>query len=722
VSALSQASGSELQHLQLALDEVDFGLLWVDADGRIVRANRCFLQLSAAAPTLHDCFPSLELPQWQALLRQARPGPQLMQLQLLRADGGRAQMELELPAVSLRPGSEDLAVLLLRPLDERSERESVAALQHEVLEAVVLGRPLPVVMDLLCRRVEALAPEVICSVLAIDEQARLRPLAAPSLPAHYSAALDGLAIGPMVGSCGTAAWRQQAVQVRDIARDPLWQDYLALALPAGLGACWSTPIFLAPQRVGATFALYYREPREVAPFHRRMVEACEQLCTVALKSHEHQQQIERLAYFDGVTGLANRSLFTDRVTQALQIASRNGGGGPAALLLLDLDRFKTVNDSYGHAIGDEVLRQVAQRLSHCLREADTLARLGGDEFVAWLPGCSGARAMQVAEKLLLALQPPLQLAGHAPLQISASIGISCYPEDGHLMEQLFKHADIAMYEAKRAGRNCARFFLPAMNQALDERVALEAALRLAMSRSLLSLHYQAKVNLEDGGLVGVEALLRWWDPQRGQVPPDQFIPVAEDCGLVNALDAWVLETACAQLAQWREQGVAIGAVAVNVSPTRFQQDDVAAHVQALLLRHDLRPEQLTLEMTERLVLEQDARTAGQLAQLHAMGVRLSVDDFGTGYSSLGYLKRLPVSELKLDRSFVRDLETEAGDRALATAVIGIGRALGLGVVAEGVETEGQRRVLIELGCKVAQGYFFARPQPAAAMADWLGGR
>ena len=597
------------------------------------------------------------------------------------------------------------------------ERHAIDLLQRDVLEAVALSRPLQVVMDLLCRRVEALAPEVICTVLAVDEQGLVHPLAAPSLPASFSAAIEGAPIGPKAGSCGTAAWRREPVEVADIGHDPLWDDYRPLAQAYGLAACWSTPILLASERVGATFALYYREPRAVAPFHRRMVEACAQLCQVALRNDEHLRQIERLAYYDGITGLPNRRLFADRAQHALQLAARQDHG--CALLLLDIDRFKTINDSMGHAAGDEVLRQTALRLGQCLRDSDTLARLGGDEFVAILQDCSPASALQVADKLRLALAPALPLPGHAPLSLSASIGLANFPDDGADLEQLLKNADIAMYEAKRAGRGCARFFLHSMNQALDERLRMEAALRQALSAGALSLHYQAKLNLADGRLMGCEALLRWTDAELGPVAPDRFIPVAEECGLINALDAWVLEAACRQLAEWGRAGVAVPGVSVNVSPLRFVQDDVAAHVALLLQRHGLRPGQLTLEVTERVMLDDDTRTREQLQRLHQMGVRISVDDFGTGYSSLGYLKRLPVAELKLDKSFVRDLESDPGDRALASAVIAIGRALGLRVVAEAVETLGQQTLLRELGCDEAQGWLYGRPLPAAGLAQWL---
>ena len=258
-----------------------------------------------------------------------------------------------------------------------------------------------------------------------------------------------------------------------------------------------------------------------------------------------------------------------------------------------------------------------------------------------------------------------------------------------------------------------------MNEVLDERLRLESALHVALKQQDFELHYQPKVHMADGSIAGVEALLRWTEPGRGPVSPEVFIPVAEECGLVDAIDAWVLSQACEQLAAWRVQGVPITQVAVNVSPTRFLHDDVAAHVRRLLRQHELKAGQLTLEITERWVMGDEGRTQTQLETLHRMGVRLSVDDFGTGYSSLGYLKRLPVSEIKLDRSFVRDMEVDADDRALANAVISVGKALGLDVVAEGVETAAQHRLLMEAGCVVAQGYHYGRPQPAPQLAQWL---
>ncbi len=701
--------------LEQTLEAAGIGLAWVDARGRLERGSACFRRWVGAAATLFDCVHALDKERWQDW--QASPA-EPRQLALRGPDGATLQVEAQLRP--LAAGSDGLLALVLSPLDERRERHAIDILQREVLEAVASGRPLQVVMDLLCRRVEAMDAGVICTVLEIDREGRVHPLAAPSLPASFSSAIDGEPIGPEAGSCGTAAWRREPVEVRDIASDPLWERYRPLAQSFGLAACWSTPISLADGPVRATFALYYRQVRSVAPFHRRMVEACAQLCQLAFQHEDSQREIERLAYYDSITGLPNRTLFTDRAQQALQMSQRLDG--PSSLLLLDLDRFKTVNDSLGHAAGDEVLREVARRLSAALRDSDTLARLGGDEFVLMLPGCNALDALHVAQKLHAALAAPLQLDSGMRINLSASIGISTCPDDGQSFEPLLKHADIAMYEAKQAGRNCSRYFLASMNQSLDERLNLESELRQALSAGQLQLHFQPKLALADARVLGMEVLLRWPHPVRGWVPPDRFIPVAEECGLINALDAWVLEAACRQLRDWAEAGLPGLQLSVNVSALRFVQDDVAAHVQQQLQRHGLQASQLTLEITERLMLDERGRPHEQLLALDAMGVRLSVDDFGTGYSSLSYLKRLPVSEIKLDKSFVRDLDSDPDDRALASAVISIGQALDLSVVAEGVETEAQRETLLRLGCRIGQGWLFGRPMDAQAMAQWLRSR
>ena len=707
---------------QLLIDTfrgTDLGAMWLDGDARIVLANDCVAGWTGLAVAALAGRPLATLvdelsPEHVEALRRADPAAAPTRLALRAPDGSRRVLEVRTHSVT--HAGRKLTTLLLVPIAERVEAEAVDSLQREVLESIALGRPLRSVLDLLCRRVEALAPDVACSVLLVEKNGTVTSVAGPSLPAAYVDALHGAPIGPRAGSCGTAAWRREAVEVTDIATDPLWADYRSLLPLLDKAACWSTPIIAGNGEVVATFALYYHVPGSAPPFHRRMVEACVPLCRVALQHEANRTEIERLAYFDPLTGLPNRRLFSDRARHALQMAARIQA--PGALLLFDIDRFKTTNDSLGHAAGDEVLRETARRVQSEIGDSATVARLGGDEFAAVLPRCTPVEAMHAAERLRHALAAPLRIAG-MQIEVSTSIGIALFPQDGIELDRLVKNAEMAMYEVKRAGRGASRFFTSMMNDVVAQRMQMESALRQALAAGRLALHYQPKMHLDGSGCAGVEALVRWNDPVLGQVPPDRFIALAEECGLIGAIDAWVLETACAQLAAWQRDGVPVPSMSVNVSPLRFHSDDVPAHVRRLLTLHALKPSSLMLEVTERVMLSDDERTRVDLRTLHEMGVRLSVDDFGTGYSSLGYLKRLPVSELKLDKSFVCDLEAEASDRALADAVIGIGQALGLRVVAEGVETPGQRELLARAGCDMAQGFLYTLALPADELVAWL---
>lgn len=641
---------------------------------------------------------------------------------LLHPSSFRRRTTRSFPAISVRTAPGGLAPPERRRLGgpERirdAGREQVRVTLHrDILERVARGEPLAEVMAALCRAVESIAPDVLCSVQAVDERSVLHPLAGPSLPASYHAVVEGLHAGPQAGSCGTAVWRREAVVVRDVATDPLWVDFRDIALSIGLAACWSTPIFASDGLVVGSFALYTRRRGYIPLAHRRLVGDMVELCRLAFQHEAQRVRIEALAYIDEVTGLPNRSRFALQARQRL--AELAGAKEGAALLLMDLDRFKTVNDTLGHAVGDAVLRAATERLVCVFGPDELVARLGGDEFVALLPKCGSMDALLRAHDVHESLTRTDVGEGGGMTPLGVSIGVCLFPDDGADLDTLLRVADMAMYEAKRAGRGCTRVYLRQMNDALDARVRLEADLRRALSRQEFSLHFQPQVDMQNQQVVAVEALLRWTHPTRGPIAPDLFIPVAEESGLVQAIDAWVLDAACAQLGHWHRQGVAVPRMAVNQSPSRFLKDDVARHVQDLLARHRLEADQLTLEITERLLLNEDGVTQGQLAALHRLGVHLSVDDFGTGYSALSYLKRLPVSELKLDRSFVRDLETDADDRALARAVISVGLALGLEVVAEGVETAGQHLFLREAGCPSAQGYWYGRPMTPRDFEVW----
>jgi len=428
-----------------------------------------------------------------------------------------------------------------------------------------------------------------------------------------------------------------------------------------------------------------------------------------------EEALRHQALHDALTDLPNRTLLHDRLGHALRASRRDGR--PLALLLLDLDRFKEVNDTFGHHRGDDLLRQVAARLRGALRASDTIARLGGDEFAALLPGADESGARAAATALRAALDVPLVLAGQA-LQLGASIGVALAPAHGEDAPTLLRHADTAMYAAKRAGDTDVAVYDPAHDPHSPDRLALLAELREAITQGALALHYQPKVALATGQVHGVEALVRWPHPVHGLLPPDQFIPLAEQHGLIGPLTLWVLEEALRQGKLWARAGWDLN-VAVNLSAWSLHDASLPDTIAALLRRFDAPPGRLRLELTEGSVMADAERALEVLTRLTALGVGLSVDDFGTGYSSLAYLKRLPVDEVKIDRSFVRDLATDEADAAIVHSTVGLGRSLGLQVVAEGVEDRATWDLLARMGCDVAQGYYLSRPLPAAAVADWL---
>jgi diguanylate cyclase (GGDEF)-like protein/PAS domain S-box-containing protein len=417
-----------------------------------------------------------------------------------------------------------------------------------------------------------------------------------------------------------------------------------------------------------------------------------------------------LAQHDSLTDLPNRVLLNDRLNEAIALSSRHNR--KLAVLFLDLDRFKHINDSVGHVVGDRLLQSVSRRLFTCVRSSDTVSRQGGDEFVILLWEVRHAQdAAITADKVLLALRAPHHIDQHE-LHITGSIGIVTYPDDGVDSETLMKKADFAMYHAKETGRDNYQFFKSEMNVRAIERQSLEDSLRHAIERRELSLHYQPKMNLASGEIIGVEALIRWNHPQRGLVAPVQFIAIAEECGLIVPIGRWVLGEACRQARAWQLAGLPPTCVAVNISAVEIRAPDFVSGLREILAKTGLEPRFLELELTETVLMEDSRSVADVLRELKNIGVLLALDDFGTGYSSLSYLKRFPIDALKIDQSFVRDLTTDADDASIVTAVIGMGKSLHMRVVAEGVETREQLEILQQHGCPQGQGYFFSRPVPA----------
>jgi diguanylate cyclase (GGDEF)-like protein/PAS domain S-box-containing protein len=428
---------------------------------------------------------------------------------------------------------------------------------------------------------------------------------------------------------------------------------------------------------------------------------------------EDENKIHDLAFYDPLTHLPNRRLLMDRLQHALAASSRSAR--KRALLFVDLDNFKMLNDTHGHDIGDLLLQEVAKRLTACVSKADTVARWGGDEFVVMLDDLSensaeaAAQSKIIGEKILSAVKRPCMLAGHE-CRSSPSIGITLFADQRENVGELLKQADIAMYQAKAAGRNTLRFFEPALQAAVKARASLEEDLRQGISEEQFHLHYQPQI--DRGNVVGAEALIRWQHPKRGIVPPSEFIPLAEETGIILSLGNWVLETACRQISAWaKHPDTAHISVAVNVSARQFHQSNFVEQVLTALDRTGANPKNLKLELTESMLVDNVEDIITKMTSLRSRGLSFSLDDFGTGYSSLSYLKRLPLDQLKIDQAFVRDVLTDANDGAIARTIIALGQTMGLSVIAEGVETEEQRDCLARMGCHAYQGFLYSEPLP-----------
>ena len=428
-----------------------------------------------------------------------------------------------------------------------------------------------------------------------------------------------------------------------------------------------------------------------------------------------QQRIEQLAYTDVLTGLPNRLMLTERVNHALRLAERTGNG--FAVLFLDLDRFKSINDSLGHLFGDKVLIEIAQRLKTCLRQTDTLCRLGGDEFVIHLHDADTVGAEITAQRITEALERPVHI-DKMDFTLSCSLGIAMYPGDGKTLDELIQHADTAMYQVKERGKGHYRFYRPQMNADLLSRIQLDQAMREGLKRHEFVLHYQPRVNLANGRIEACEALIRWNHPQQGMVPPGTFITVAEETGLIVALGEWVLQEAVRQAAQWRQAGHHCQ-MAVNVSALQFQQAQFVDDVDRILAQHQLPAHLLELELTESILIRDANEAMERLHALSKLGVQLALDDFGTGYSSLTYLRRFPLHKLKIDRSFIASMHNDEADAAIVAAIIQMGHALRMELVAEGVELDSQKTQLQHLGCNHFQGFLFSRAVPAAEFEQLL---
>jgi len=492
-------------------------------------------------------------------------------------------------------------------------------------------------------------------------------------------------------------------------------DVLGQGQPVSLSRSW-----ISPEGKTHTLEVTASPLRGADGAIEGMVELVRDVTAHLQLENEFREQEGALTYlsnYDPLTGLPNRFFAQERLRQALARAERHQG--QVALLYLDLDRFKTFNESLGHDIGDLLLVQVAHRLRVSLRAGDTLARLGGDEFLILLDEISNLQQVTATAQHLLGLFAEKFVLSGQDYYLTASIGIALGPDDGQSAEELLKGADVALYRAKGEGRNTFQFYTTALNARSRELLLLESGLRRALDENPLELHYQPQLNLTSGAMVGMEALIRWRHPQLGLIPPGDFIPLAEESGLILPIGTWVIEEACRQIRAWQQNGLPAVRVAVNISARQLRQKEFLAIVQNALSRNDLPQSALELEITESLLMENIQQAGKLLKDIEEQGISMAIDDFGTGYSSLAYLKSFPISKLKIDRSFVRDIPGDEGDVAIVSAIIGLAANLGLRVIAEGIETVEQMEFLRNRGCEEGQGFLLSRPLVAAAAGDWL---
>jgi len=635
---------------------------------------------------------------------------------IVRPDGsvrwvhGRAEAELDGEGRLVR------VVGFTQDVTERKEAElrqaaseAELARHHGILERIALGAPLPETLEAICRLVEADFPGTRCSVLLVDEGGRsLHHAAGPSLPPAYLERLDGLAVAEGGAACGTAAARDEAVVIEDTLTDPLTADFRDLALAHDLRAVWSQPLRLASGEVTGCFAVYRSTPHRPDGDELRRVTALGHLAALAVERDRNVRALTTAAQVDVLTGLPNRAQFLDELGQAIRER-----GGHVAVLFLDLDRFKWINDSHGHPVGDGILAEVGHRLRAGLRDDDLVARFGGDEFTILVRTDQPDHAERVAERVAAVFHRPFLLPNGAESYLSASVGIA-FADPGADATDVVRNADAAMYAAKDGGRARHALFDDRLRDRAVERVSLETELRHAIDRDEMSLHLQPVADLRRGTWVAVEALVRWEHPTRGLVRPDEFIPLAEETGLIVPLGARLLEDAASLARRWSDAGIELP-IAVNVSIVQLADASFPDVVAAALARHDLAPRLLLVEVTETSVMEHLDAVHAVLDRLDGAGVRIAVDDFGTGYSSIARMRDLPVRAVKIDRALTLGLGHDPRAARVLGAITDLAHALDLQVVAEGIETREELAVVRQQGCDHAQGYLLARPAPADAI-------
>ncbi len=599
-------------------------------------------------------------------------------------------------------------------ITERKKAEVFDSKYAEILEMIAIGRSASNIYDAIALMYESRHPGMRCSMLELSNNKLLHG-GAPSLPKEYCEAVHGLENGPSVGSCGTSTFTGQRVLVENIETDPKWEKIKHFALPHGMRCCWSEPIKNSIGKVLGAFGMYYNHPALPNEKELKDLISAARLTGIVMERDQAQKRIRILAYTDELTGLASRASFIQHMEEVTKTSFRHGRR--FGLLYIDLDDFKSINDSLGHDVGDLVLKTIATRLKNTCRDIDFIARLGGDEFCILIEEVEEDYAANVAKRCLNAISQPIEIHSRK-LTPACSIGIAYYPDDGKDLSTLLKAGDTALYTAKENGKNQYAFYKMELTQKAEYRFQVEQSLREAIEKQQLSLVYQPQIEADTGRIFGFEALSRWHHPELGQIPPIDFIATAEKIGMIKPLTEWVLKTACSQLVAWREKGIHPLRMAVNISPSLFLNQEFASLIRRIIEEVGIVPAELALEVTESIV-QTDPRNLSIFEDLKDLGVSLAIDDFGIGYSSFASLKHLKVDFLKIDKLFVADMLVDKQALTLISSMIEMGHKLGYGIIAEGVEHSEQLTILRNLGCEKMQGYLFSKPVNADKIAQFF---
>lgn len=602
---------------------------------------------------------------------------------------------------------------MLKDVTEKNQLEQLRNEQTAILSKIAVGDSLEEIMNYIIAAVEKISYG-ICSVMFYEKEHNwLRFGYGPNLPEAFIKTIDKFPVGPNFASCGHASYTKKLAVVSDIETDPSWKSWSKEAVAYGFRSCWSMPILSTNNALIGTFAVYYYQSRVPQAIEIDMLTAFSYLSGLAIERSRHEEEIQFLANHDALTNLPNlryfKEVFSDLLTRTEKIA----------VMFMDLDQFKALNDTFGHNFGDILLQELAKRIEKMIGKANIVARMGGDEFILLIRDMADKQqAKEMAEQILKATEQPLMIEGQE-FQVTASIGISLFGQHGTTIGQLMKNADVAMYNAKGTGGNACKVYETTMDDKAYELYVLRGEFRKALEQQHFELHYQPKISLNTGRITGMEALARWRHPEKGNISPGVFIPLAEESGFIQELGNWVIRTACEQVKEWREiEGDGIK-IAVNVSVKQIIKQDVAAFVQATLDEMGLPPDCLEIEITESVLSSHESVIQEAVKNLQNLGVKVLIDDFGTGYASLTYLKQFRADAIKIDQSFIRHLPHNQDDAAIVSALITLAQALDICIVAEGVETKEQVDFLKEKKCCEVQGYYFSKPLPAEQMEQLL---